>query len=161
MSRSTNNQPTTNHHVPLVKQGIQWMRDRERGRAPRPHPELRPLVSLPSSQIRANGSADISANGPPDRTSHRQRGPAFPRLWVNVVDGMVWSIAPPPCRPVRGGMLCDEPGLGKTITVLALLLRTRGLSPGGSEGMTAALVGVFVFDYFFCKLLVRHVPSRR
>lgn len=27
-------------------------------------------------------------------------------------------------------MLCDEPGLGKTITVLALLLRTRGLMPG-------------------------------
>lgn len=51
---------------------------------------------------------------------------------MNVVDGMVSSDAPPPCVPVRGGMLCDEPGLGKTVTVLALLLRTRGLLPGGA-----------------------------
>eukprot|EP00941_MAST-03F_sp_MAST-3F-sp1_P003715 g3715.t1 len=28
---------------------------------------------------------------------------------------------------VRGGMLCDEPGLGKTVTVLALILRSSGL----------------------------------
>lgn len=51
---------------------------------------------------------------------------------MNVVDGMVSHDAPPLCVPVRGGMLCDEPGLGKTITVLALLLRTRGLLPGES-----------------------------
>jgi hypothetical protein len=28
----------------------------------------------------------------------------------------------------RGGLLCDDPGLGKTITVLALILQTSGLS---------------------------------
>lgn len=28
----------------------------------------------------------------------------------------------------RGGLLCDEPGLGKTVTMLALLLRTNGQS---------------------------------
>ena len=28
----------------------------------------------------------------------------------------------------RGGMLCDDPGLGKTITVLSLILQTMGLS---------------------------------
>lgn len=57
---------------------------------------------------------------------------------MNVVDGMVEDKVthkvPLPCRPVRGGMLCDEPGLGKTITILSLLLRTRGLLPG-SFGM--------------------------
>lgn len=52
------------------------------------------------------------------------------RWWVNVVDGVVRTEAPESCRPVRGGLLCDEPGLGKTITVLALLLRTRGILPG-------------------------------
>jgi hypothetical protein len=32
-------------------------------------------------------------------------------------------------RPLaRGGMICDEPGLGKTITVLSLILQTMGLS---------------------------------
>lgn len=29
----------------------------------------------------------------------------------------------------RGGMLCDEPGLGKTVTALALILARRGLLP--------------------------------
>uniref|UniRef100_A0A0G4I6X1 RING-type domain-containing protein n=1 Tax=Chromera velia CCMP2878 TaxID=1169474 RepID=A0A0G4I6X1_9ALVE len=32
-------------------------------------------------------------------------------------------------RDFRGGMLCDEPGLGKTVTVLALLMKTRGMLP--------------------------------
>jgi hypothetical protein len=32
-------------------------------------------------------------------------------------------------RPLaRGGMICDEPGLGKTITVVSLILQTMGLS---------------------------------
>lgn len=52
------------------------------------------------------------------------------RWWVNVVDGVVRAEAPESVQPVRGGLLCDEPGLGKTITVLALLLRTRGILPG-------------------------------
>ena len=29
----------------------------------------------------------------------------------------------------RGGLLCDDPGLGKTITVLSLLLQTAGMAP--------------------------------
>lgn len=52
------------------------------------------------------------------------------RWWVNVVDGVVRAEAPESSQPVRGGLLCDEPGLGKTITVLALLLQTRGILPG-------------------------------
>jgi hypothetical protein len=31
-------------------------------------------------------------------------------------------------RVARGGLLCDDPGLGKTVTVLALILQTCGLS---------------------------------
>lgn len=31
-------------------------------------------------------------------------------------------------RGVRGGMLCDEPGLGKTITMLAIILKSIGAS---------------------------------
>jgi hypothetical protein len=33
-----------------------------------------------------------------------------------------------PRRVARGGLLCDDPGLGKTITVLSLILQTCGLS---------------------------------
>jgi SNF2 family DNA or RNA helicase len=36
----------------------------------------------------------------------------------------------------RGGMLCDEPGLGKTVTALALILARRGLLPASpASGM--------------------------
>jgi hypothetical protein len=34
----------------------------------------------------------------------------------------------------RGGLLCDEPGMGKTITVLALILKTRRPLPYLSSG---------------------------
>ncbi len=43
--------------------------------------------------------------------------------WLNIETGEV-SPNPPPVEPaIRGGMLCDEPGLGKTITVAGLILR--------------------------------------
>jgi len=32
-------------------------------------------------------------------------------------------------KDFRGGLFCDEPGLGKTITALALILKTKGLVP--------------------------------
>jgi hypothetical protein len=34
-----------------------------------------------------------------------------------------------PRKVARGGLLCDDPGLGKTITVLSLVLQTLGLCP--------------------------------
>jgi SNF2 family DNA or RNA helicase len=38
------------------------------------------------------------------------------------------------CRNIaRGGLLCDDPGLGKTITVLSLILQTHGLSTESNE----------------------------
>ena len=37
-------------------------------------------------------------------------------------------------RPVaRGGLLCDDPGLGKTVTVISLILQTLGLSTEKSK----------------------------
>jgi len=56
----------------------------------------------------------------------------------------------PLVRDVRGGLLCDEPGLGKTVTCLAMILKTKGMmsstttstittgsspSGGGSSGL--------------------------
>lgn len=43
--------------------------------------------------------------------------------------GEVQLEAPDPVREVQGGFFCDEPGLGKTITALSLILRTLGLLP--------------------------------
>lgn len=102
------------------------MRDRERGRRDRPHPEF-VEITAPSATQDVEG---YGGGGQESNTSTRKLALGSDRRWVNVVDGMVSAETPTPCPPVRGGMLCDEPGLGKTITVLALLLRTRGLLPG-------------------------------
>jgi hypothetical protein len=47
------------------------------------------------------------------------------------------ETASPFQRGVRGGMLCDEPGLGKTITMLAVILRSIG-SRTEPEAVTSA-----------------------
>lgn len=39
-------------------------------------------------------------------------------------------------RIARGGLLCDDPGLGKTITVMSLILQTNGLSTEPQEEET-------------------------
>lgn len=124
------------------------MRARERRRKSRPHPEFVPIdiSPLPAQEtiVSNDGLNPSPVRGPvrgPGREPDARRGgtvrvlsgsPSLRsgRLWVNVVDGMVREKAPAPCLEVRGGLLCDEPGLGKTITVLSLLLRTRGLLPG-------------------------------
>ena len=132
------------------------MRARERGRPARPHPEFVAVAATThatagtttttDTTAAAGGDRPVPANGErapePGAVLGAKSGaaaqvaqavapaPSSNRLWVNVVDGFVWTSAPAPCPEVRGGLLCDEPGLGKTITVLALLLRTRGLLPG-------------------------------
>ncbi|CAB1102277.1 unnamed protein product [Ectocarpus sp. CCAP 1310/34] len=132
------------------------MRHRERGRAARPHPEFVPvdIAAVLPAGCRENssipeGSKIGVASGGEDWEKGARPDVSLPsptaggRLWINVVDGMVWPSAPAPCSEVRGGMLCDEPGLGKTITVLALLLRTRGMLPGGTVGGNVTKASVF------------------
>jgi len=51
-------------------------------------------------------------------------------LVVELRSGEIMSLqAVPEPTKVIGGMLCDEPGLGKTVTMLALILRTAGSVP--------------------------------
>ncbi|EQC36346.1 hypothetical protein SDRG_06451 [Saprolegnia diclina VS20] len=51
-----------------------------------------------------------------------------PYLVGDVIDPVLHRVhsSPLPAIDMRGGFLCDEPGLGKTITMIALLLRTQG-----------------------------------
>ncbi|KAF8062721.1 hypothetical protein HT031_004051 [Scenedesmus sp. PABB004] len=53
---------------------------------------------------------------------------------LNQVTGEL-SVEPPPAvRDVCGGFFCDEPGLGKTVTALSLILKTQGLTPHPPPG---------------------------
>ncbi|XP_074572735.1 F-box protein At3g54460 [Curcuma longa] len=56
-------------------------------------------------------------------------------LYMNSVTGEISSgIAPTVCD-FRGGMFCDEPGLGKTVTALSLILKTHGTVPDAPHGV--------------------------
>ncbi|XP_039128353.1 LOW QUALITY PROTEIN: F-box protein At3g54460 [Dioscorea cayenensis subsp. rotundata] len=45
---------------------------------------------------------------------------------INVASGEISTGTAPFINDFRGGMFCDEPGLGKTITALSLILKTHG-----------------------------------
>lgn len=45
---------------------------------------------------------------------------------VNTVTGEIVTGEAPRIRDFRGGMFCDEPGLGKTVTALSLIMKTQG-----------------------------------
>lgn len=51
----------------------------------------------------------------------------------------------------RGGLLCDDPGLGKTITVLSLILQTFGLStsPGRDNTITSETYEEQIFTEYW------------
>ncbi|XP_072961356.1 F-box protein At3g54460 [Typha angustifolia] len=47
-------------------------------------------------------------------------------FYVNTVSGEILTGVAPSISDFRGGMFCDEPGLGKTVTALSLILKTQG-----------------------------------
>lgn len=47
-------------------------------------------------------------------------------LYINAVSGEISTGLAPTLNDFRGGMFCDEPGLGKTVTALSLILKTHG-----------------------------------
>ncbi|KAK1292171.1 F-box protein [Acorus calamus] len=47
-------------------------------------------------------------------------------FYINVISGEILTGMAPTIRDFRGGMFCDEPGLGKTVTTLSLILKTHG-----------------------------------
>uniref|UniRef100_A0ACD5XGY1 Uncharacterized protein n=1 Tax=Avena sativa TaxID=4498 RepID=A0ACD5XGY1_AVESA len=49
----------------------------------------------------------------------------FP-FFINVTSGEIFTGIAPTINDFGGGMFCDEPGLGKTVTALSLILKTQG-----------------------------------
>lgn len=61
---------------------------------------------------------------------------------VDLVNGSVLAVEDiPKIRRPRGGLLCDEPGMGKTITALSFILKTMGRKTRGPPD-----VGIRRFD---------------
>lgn len=60
-------------------------------------------------------------------------------------------------QAARGGLLCDEPGLGKTVTVLSLILRSHGLSVDALDGSSAIDDEAIFHSYWESEYLTIHV----
>ncbi|TMW60806.1 hypothetical protein Poli38472_000848 [Pythium oligandrum] len=67
-----------------------------------------------------------SASAPVDSANPQDEGDDLKA--IDLIDGQLvrQNIRSNIAMDARGGLFCDEPGLGKTITMLALVLRTRG-----------------------------------
>ncbi|KAJ1426967.1 Zinc finger, CW-type [Sesbania bispinosa] len=55
---------------------------------------------------------------------------------VNTVSGEIVTGEAPTIKDFRGGMFCDEPGLGKTVTALSLIVKTQSTlanPPNGAQ----------------------------
>ena len=61
-------------------------------------------------------------------------------FWVDPVSGALLLEPPPGVQDFRGGMLCDEPGLGKTVVILALALATAGRPPAAPPGRAVSVL---------------------
>lgn len=70
---------------------------------------------------------------------------------ADLVDGSIYQLERfPRVKRPRGGLLCDEPGLGKTITTLSHILKTLGQQPSLPRGKEADVVvvnGKYVRSY--------------
>jgi len=97
------------------------------------------LMKLPnevlSILIRYLSARDISIIAVTNTHLHRYTVSVVPgmrlELFTHQIVSLVWMLRRESFKrgDLRGGLICDEPGLGKTITCLALILRTRGTKP--------------------------------
>ena len=71
------------------------------------------------------GGASVCLTKRGDRSARIRMDQQYGRQLSNEVGAGDNSLAR---KVVRGGLLCDDPGLGKTITVLSLVLQTMGLT---------------------------------
>ncbi|KAL5570391.1 hypothetical protein UlMin_026966 [Ulmus minor] len=84
---------------------VQWMLHRERHAAVFPHPLYKDFSTIDG----------------------------FP-FSISTISGEIVTGTAPTINDFRGGMFCDEPGLGKTITAISLILKTLGTLADPPDG---------------------------
>lgn len=58
----------------------------------------------------------------------------FQGVVADLTDGSLWNALSPPVQLPRGGLFCDQPGLGKTITALSLIITSPNPTPHVPDG---------------------------
>ena len=116
---------------PHQRAAVAWMASREAKRKGSGQHSLQLDPDWRELPGRSEAEVEIEAQGGTSRP-----------LWVSRATGELSSAEPraplfsaaPSLFGARGGLCCDEPGLGKTITALALMLRTAGALPEPPRG---------------------------
>ncbi|XP_024021128.1 F-box protein At3g54460 [Morus notabilis] len=91
---------------PHQQAAVQWMLHREQRAEALPHPLYTAFVT--------------------------EDGLSF---YISTISGEIIYGETPTINDFRGGMFCDEPGLGKTITALSLILKTQGKVADPPDGV--------------------------
>ncbi|KAL2898231.1 hypothetical protein RDABS01_040013 [Bienertia sinuspersici] len=74
-------------------------------------------------------------------------------FYMNLVSSELVTGSAPTIKDFRGGLFCDEPGLGKTVTALSLILKTQGTMadpPEGAEIHWCSHTGDKKYGYYQC-----------
>jgi hypothetical protein len=109
---------------------LEWMRKRETHE----HVEQEMLQSKEMDGVSFNGDLHRTVTGGATTCLRLRHSEDSVVYRVNQYDGRECALVDGgedfvlSRRVARGGLLCDDPGLGKTITVLSLILQTFGLS---------------------------------
>ena len=96
---------------------VWWMMGRERNGSTVPNLQWRTLTLHPCIEEITNLDKTTSSS----TTTTEKTDTNEQYISVSLVTNQFILGLPPDDRGVRGGFLCDEPGLGKTITLLALM----------------------------------------
>jgi len=153
---------------------LTWMRSRESSQ----ETELNSMVSGADNQnafgiLEGDIFKSISAGSIVSVTPRRRERKERPLWHINTWSGQCSQVyknelirTVSSCRNIaRGGLLCDDPGLGKTITVLSLILQTHGLSTESDELPTrnmndsAVVSDDIIIDSYWREVLVESTRS--